>query len=217
MTSSDAGASFHWNFPSNFGDIHVGVYNGENYQGSKPITRRLLSSAARSGRLRSGLPNLRGFRAHLVYYNDHYQRDDERKRLMGNLTYEQKHLNAEFDYLSAQDQLLATLPDVSSHGWSVWATPRLPHDNGSSWEVTAAVRPLDPQYLVEASFPPASSPNPGVTTFEDQIQNRTIAGVAYWFPHQGNVSTALMLDYDGQSFKNITDRSGENRGGEWPC
>ena len=32
MTSSDAGVSFHYNFPSNYGDIHVGVYNGENYQ-----------------------------------------------------------------------------------------------------------------------------------------------------------------------------------------
>jgi hypothetical protein len=39
---------------------------------------------------------------------------------------------------------------------------------------------------------------------DDQQQNRTIVGVAYWFPHQGNVSTAVMLDYDGQSFKNIT-------------
>ena len=26
--------------------------------------------------------------------------------------------------------------------------------------------------------------------------------MAYWFPHQGNVSTALMLDYDGQTFEN---------------
>ena len=34
--------------------------------------------------------------------------------------------------------------------------------------------------------------------------NRVIAGVAYWFPHEGNVSSALMLDYDGQQFTNIT-------------
>jgi hypothetical protein len=43
-----------------------------------------------------------------------------------------------------------------------------------------------------------------VTVFNDQAQNRTIAGVAYWFPHQGTVSTAILLDYDGQSLKNIT-------------
>src|SRR6185295_7502053 len=32
MTSSDAGVSFHYNLPSNYGDFHAGIYNGENYQ-----------------------------------------------------------------------------------------------------------------------------------------------------------------------------------------
>ena len=31
LSSSDAGASFHYNLPSNYGEVHVGVYNGENY------------------------------------------------------------------------------------------------------------------------------------------------------------------------------------------
>src|SRR5213593_4573970 len=31
FASADAGASFHYNLPSNYGDIHVGVSNGENY------------------------------------------------------------------------------------------------------------------------------------------------------------------------------------------
>jgi hypothetical protein len=26
-----AGASFHYNIPSNYGDLHAGFYNGENY------------------------------------------------------------------------------------------------------------------------------------------------------------------------------------------
>src|SRR5438067_9500493 len=29
--SADAGASFHYNFPSNYGEAHVGVFNGERY------------------------------------------------------------------------------------------------------------------------------------------------------------------------------------------
>src|SRR5947209_4663177 len=29
--SSDAGAAFHFNFPANYGDVHVGVYNSEGY------------------------------------------------------------------------------------------------------------------------------------------------------------------------------------------
>ena len=28
-----------------------------------------------------------------------------------------------------------------------------------------------------------------------------IVGVSYWFPHQGNVSTALLFDYDNATFK----------------
>jgi len=36
----------------------------------------------------------------------------------------------------------------------------------------------------------------------DANRTRTIAGVAYWFPHQGTVSAALLFDYDGQTFHN---------------
>ena len=42
--------------------------------------------------------------------------------------------------------------------------------------------------------------SPDATT--SQVRPRTIVGAAYWFPHQGNVSTAFMLDYDGQTFDN---------------
>ena len=31
LSSSDVGASFHYNFPANWGDVHAGFYNGENY------------------------------------------------------------------------------------------------------------------------------------------------------------------------------------------
>ena len=42
------------------------------------------------------------------------------------------------------------------------------------------------------------------TPLDSQKQNRVIVGVAYWFPHQGNVSSAILVDYDGQIFKNMT-------------
>jgi len=35
LTSSDLGASLHWAFPQNYGDVHVGVYNGEGYTSSE--------------------------------------------------------------------------------------------------------------------------------------------------------------------------------------
>ena len=50
-----------------------------------------------------------------------------------------------------------------------------------------------------------------MTVFNDQRQKRTIIGGAYWFPHQGTVSTAILIDYDRQSFDNITTAPTEGR------
>jgi hypothetical protein len=203
MTSSDAGASFHYNFPSNYGDIHVGVYNGENYQRVEVNDQKALEFRGTVRPFATSLPVLRGLRAHLVYYNDHYASSDERKRVMGNVTFEHQYLNAGFDYLSAKDQTLATATDASSKGYSIWATPRLPKADGSSWEALLRYDHFTPNTATTPA-PASTSPAPGVTVWNDQRQKRTIAGIAYWFPHQGNVSTAVLIDYDGQSFKNIT-------------
>ena len=98
---------------------------------------------------------------------------------------------------------MATATDASSHGYSIWATPRKPFDSGASWEALLRYDHWKPN--TSSAFAPAStSPNPGTTVLNDQNQNRTIIGVSYWFPHQGNVSTAILVDYDGQHFDNIT-------------
>ena len=204
MTSSDAGASFHYNFPSNYGDFHVGVYNGENYQRVEVNDQKAIELRGTFRPFASGLPVLRGLRAHLVYYNDHYAGSDERRRVMANVTFEHQYVNAGFDYLSTKDQTSATATDVSSAGYSIWATPRKPFANGSSWEALLRYDHWTPNTSTSALALVSTSPNPGTTVFNDQKQNRTIVGVAYWFPHQGNVSTAILVDSDGQSFDNIT-------------
>jgi hypothetical protein len=202
MTSADAGVSFHYNLPSNYGDIHVGVYNGENYQRVELNDQKGLEFRGTLRPFARSLPVLRGLRGHLVYYNDHYAGDDERKRLMGNVTFEHQFLNAGFDYLNARDQILANAIDLESHGYSIWATPRLPLARGASWEVLARYDHWTPND--SGTIAPASvTGRPGVP-FSDQKQNRTIFGVSYWFPHEGNVSTAILVDYDGQGFDNIT-------------
>jgi hypothetical protein len=204
MTSSDAGVSFHYNLPSNYGDFHVGVFNGENYQRVETNDQKALEFRGTVRPFATSLPVLRGLRAHLVYYNDHYASSDERTRVMGNVTFEHKHLNTGFDYLSAKDKTLATLAAVSSNGYSIWATPRMPFENGASFEGLLRYDHFTPNDSTTGFAPAPTSPSPGATHFDDQKQNRTIIGVAYWFPHQGNVSTAILLDYDGQTFKNIT-------------
>ena len=206
MTSSDAGASFHYNFPSNYGEIHVGVYNGENYQRVEVNDQKAIELRGTVRPFATGTPLLRGLRAHFVYYTDHYVASDERKRLMGNVTFEHQFLNAGFDYLSANDQTLTTAADVSSNGYSVWATPRIPLANGASWEGLLRYDHWIPNSATDVFAPASTSPSPGIIVIGDQQQNRTIVGVAYWFPHQGTVSSAILLDYDGQSFDNITTK-----------
>ena len=191
MTSADAGASFHYNFPSNYGDVHVGVYNGENYQqgrGQRPegvrvprhgaaVRRRACRCCAAFARISSTTTTTTSS-------------SDERKRVMGNVTFEHQYLNAGFDYLERQG------PDAGDRhrrrrasGYSIWATPRTPLANGASWEGAAALRPLHAQHGddARAGIDVAGARHHALS---DQQQNRTIVGVAYWFPHQGNVSTA---------------------------
>jgi len=203
MSSSDAGISFHTNIASNYGEVHFGLYNGENYQRVEVNDQKGFEFRGSVRPFARNAPVLRGLRAHLVYYADAYVSDSDRDRLMGNLTYEHKFVNAGFDYLDAKDQTLPTATSVSSDGYSIWATPKYEKPNGSSFEALLRYDHWTPN-TASTFAPPATSPNPGVTLFKDQHQNRTIFGVAYWFPHQGNVSTAILLDWDAQSFDNIT-------------
>jgi hypothetical protein len=122
---------------------------------------------------------------------------------MGNVTYEHKFLNVGLDYLDADDQALPTTANIPANGYSIWATPRYPFENGSSWEALIRYDHWTPN-TTDGFAPPATAPVPGSTLLSDQHQNRTIFGVAYWFPHQGNVSAAILVDYDAQSFDNIT-------------
>ena len=202
MTSADAGLSFHYNLPSNYGDFHVGVYNGENYQRVELNNDKAFEFRGTVRPFATQKPVLRGIRAHLVYYNDAYVGSDVRERVMGNLTFEHPYINGEFDYLKAKDKTLATAPEVDSQGWAFWVTPRKPFANGASLEALIRYDHFTPN-TSNALAPPASSPLPGGIFLSDQQQNRWIYGGAYWFPHQGTVSTAIMLDYDGQVFNNI--------------
>jgi hypothetical protein len=183
LVSADAGASFHYNLPASYGEVHVGVYNGENYNRAEANDRKALQVR---GTVRpfaqSSAVVLRGVRAHVFYDADQYVRDAPRRRLVGSVTLEHRYLHAGFEYLGASDQTSVTRAKVDSRGFSIWATPRSP----TGWEALLRYDRLTPD-----------------TAFDRQIRSRTIAGIAYWFPHQGTVSSALLFDYDGQSFDNF--------------
>ena len=184
FASADGGASFHYQFPSNYGDVHVGLFNGENYNKAEVNDQKALMVRATVRPFATGAPALRGFRATVFYDGDNYVKDAERKRLIAGLSFEHRYVNAAFEYLDAHDQTStkAGVPNVEGKGYSIWATPK------STIGLEALLR-------YDHLKPNAASSG---------IRNRTIAGVSYWFPHQGSVSSALMLDYDGQTFDSFT-------------
>ena len=182
FASADAGASFHYQLPSNYGDVHVGVFNGENYNRAEANDQKALQIRGTVRPFARGMPILRGLRASLFYDGDNYVRNASRNRLIAGVNFEHAYVNAGLEYLATSDQTSVTRPEVDGKGYSIWATPK---------------SPIGLEALLRFDH---LRPN---ETFANQTRNRTILGVAYWFPHQGNVSTAMLLDYDGQTFDNF--------------
>src|SRR5207249_1610904 len=60
FASADAGASFHYNLPTNYGDVHVGVFNGENYNRAEVNNQKSLQVRATVRPFATGVPVLRG-------------------------------------------------------------------------------------------------------------------------------------------------------------
>jgi hypothetical protein len=116
LTSSDNGLSFHYNFGKNFGDVHVGYYNGDGY--SKPEANNQQAVQIR-GSLRpfaTAKPVLRGFRVMGFYDADNYIKGDEKTRALFETTFEHKYLNAGYDYLHTTDQPTNAVPVLTGDG-----------------------------------------------------------------------------------------------------
>lgn len=179
LSSSDLGASFRYNFPGDYGDVHAGLYNGETF--TRPEANDQKGVHVR-GTVRPAPSHaaLRGLRLTGFYDKDAYVKNADRTRAIFAVTFEHPRVHAAFDYLTARDQnASAARTAVEARGWSAWITPRLTR----GWEGLLRVDALKPTRLVAG-----------------RRKNRTIAGVAYWFPHQGSVAAALMLDVDNVKY-----------------
>jgi hypothetical protein len=181
LTSSDYGASGHYNLPSNFGDLHLGYYNGEGYNSladANGANDQKAFQARFSLRPAPGIDVINGLRINLFYDGDNYLKNSEKQRLIAGLTFENKWVNAGFEYLDAKDQKTPTGADVHGEGWSAWATPRT-------------------QFGLEGLFRyDELKPNKDVSG----KKQRLVAGIAYWFPLVKGVSSALMADYTSVQF-----------------
>ena len=193
LSSADAGVSFHAAFPSNYGDVHVGIYNGENYNKAEANDQKAIQIRGTIRPLPRH-PVLRGWRVTGFYVADNYLSNGERKRAIFDTTFEHKYVNVGFDYLDTKDQQ-STKPgskDLHGKGWSVFLTPKYVRANGSSIEALIRYDHMEPNNEITTVG--------GTTVAGSGTNKRTIGGVAYWFPHQGNVSFALLFDVENVTF-----------------
>jgi hypothetical protein len=175
LSSADTGATFRYNLPGGYGDVHGGFYNGETYTRQEVNDQKAFQVR---GTLRPAPSHdvLRGLRLTGFYDKDAYVKNADRTRAIVAVTFEHPRVNAGFDFLSARDQnASAALAPVEARGWSAWITPRL----ARGWEGLLRFDQLKPDKALSA-----------------RKRTRTIAGVAYWFPRQGNVASALLFDVD---------------------
>lgn len=179
MSSSDVGVSARLALPDDYGDVHVGYYNGDTYSKAEANDQKAFQIR---GTLRP-LPHeqdLKGLRFTAFYDHDAPVQNGVRDRFVGAVTFEHTYVNLGFEYLSAKDQASGTNPaPVSGDGWSLWVTPR----------TTVGLEGLFRYDSLK--------PNKDV----DAKKNRTIVGVAYWFKMpKPSLATALMVDYEEDTY-----------------
>jgi hypothetical protein len=199
-SSSDLGATFRLAFPNNYGDVHVGFYNGEGY--AKPEVNNKKAFMARIGF--RPLPRhkiLKNWRLQGFYQRDDYMENAPRDRKVFNTIFEHPYVNFGFDYIKTTDKVSSAptngvdlYPTLDGTGYSFWATPKKVFPNGSSIE--ALIRYDHNKPGGTASATAISSP--------DGLNVRWIAGGAYWFPKQGSVSAALLFDVQTETYTNYT-------------
>jgi hypothetical protein len=195
LSSSDFGASMHWNIPMNYGDVQVGVYNGETYTGAE-VNNQKAFQARVTIRPVPGLPIVRGLRITGFYDGDHYETDAERKRAVAMLSFESPWVNAGFDYLDAKDRT-SRLKTFSTHatGWSAWVTPRTP---------------IGVEALLRYDELKPNKDNNTIDPFGKK--KRFIGGLAYWFPvTKAGIAAALLADYENVKYENFAPTSANNK------
>jgi hypothetical protein len=194
LISSDYGVSARYAFPMNYGDVHVGVYNGDGYQSQNDQTgvnnEKSLQIRA-SLRPAPAVAVLRGLRVAGLYDSDHYFADAKRDRFVGDVTFEHPWVNAGFEYLDAKDQTSVTKLELDRDGYSAWVTPRTPIG------IEALLR------YDELTQDKNATPKPK--------KKRTVLGIAYWPPLEGGKTIAFMVDYSEVKFDHVTPDPGKTK------
>jgi hypothetical protein len=184
LTSSDYGASFHTMSPGNYLEIHTGVYNGPGYSSTAANEQKAVQTRLTFRPFAPAKSYARNIRVTSFYDWDQYARKDQKRRFVAEGLFEHPHIVAGIDYLDARDQTSATVPLKRGNGYGIWATPAL-KQVGKNFELL----------LRYDHWTPSRAPADIA-----KKQNMSIVGVSYWFPHEGNVATSMLLDWEVVKF-----------------
>ncbi|HVO11976.1 MAG TPA: hypothetical protein VMX54_14650 [Vicinamibacteria bacterium] len=189
LSSSDVGLSGRLALPSDYGDIHLGYYNGDTYSKAEVNDQKAFQIR---GTLRPfpKMADLKGLRLTAFYDDDHPVKNADRKRFIGALTFEHKYLNAGWEYIDAKDNSSFTKPVVEGQGWTLWATPK------TTFGLEGLFRYDD------------LKPNKSV----DAKKNRTLVGGSYWFKTtRAGLAAAVMADYEEVKYDTPLNKPTEKR------
>ena len=173
LSTSDAGISARYAFPSDYGEAVIGGFNGEGYNHSETNDQKAFQVRATVRPAPSG-PIVKGLRLTVFWDADHYQGNDPKQRFIATLTFEHPWINAGFESLDATDRPTSAAPEKRARGWSAFATPRTPIG-------------VEGLFRYDSLKPDRDA---------DAKKTRMIAGIAYWFPLQKGIATAVMFDYE---------------------
>lgn len=188
--SADFGVGYFSSLPGNFGEFHVGVYNGEGY--TQPEVNKYKSVQGRltirpaPGRGLANYIRVSGF-----FSAGWYAADRPRRLGIVMAHYEHPHLVATIERVDATENPnpLATV-NTERSGWSFFVEPR---QGPTGWAGLVRVESYDPDRAID-----------------DNTHRRFIGGVAYWLTWNrarlGLVGTNEEVTYDA-----LDGRLKENR------
>lgn len=172
LQSADAGFTVLTPLPKGYGDVHVGLYNGEGYNRAEVNNKKALMMRATFKPFPTRLV-ARGLRLIGYYHVDSYAQDAPRTRAAASAMFEHARFNAGVDVMRRVDQVTPAAAEVTGEGVSFFVTPFF-NEKGNGLEGFLRFDSFDPDVDVAGK------------------RSRLIAGLAYWFPRPGSATAAVL-------------------------
>jgi hypothetical protein len=187
--SGDAGISSFTPLPNSYGEVHVGVFNGEGF-GNTEINKHKSAQGRLTIRPFPNRGAANGFRVTGFFTAGWYAADRPRHVGIAMASFEHRRLVATIERLVATDQPLTATREADRSGWSMFIEPR---QGPAGWAGIARFESFDPDDAVA-----------------DNSHWRSIVGGAYWFvwttSRLGLVTTNEQVHYDAGAARPTENR-----------